>query len=201
MHYIVALTGGIGSGKSTITNAFSKLGVPIVDSDIIARQVVEPKSRALKIITDRYGISILDSNGLLNRNLLREHIFNISNERKWLNSLLHPLIQKRTEQNLRELNAPYVIWASPLLIETGLYNKANRVLVVKSSHNLQISRTLTRNGFKYQQIEQIISAQVPIEKRLLFADDVINNNGEKEELLYNVSVLHSKYKILSEIKK
>lgn len=123
MTYIVALTGGIGSGKSTVANAFANLGVPLVDADIIARQVVEPGTSALAAIASRYGENILQQDGSLNRAALRQKIFSEQQEKAWLNSLLHPLIQQETQRQLAGIDQPYALWVVPLLVENGLHHR------------------------------------------------------------------------------
>lgn len=130
MRYTVALTGGIGSGKSTVANAFADLGIQIVDADIIARQVVEPGKPALDAIAEHFGPELISADGTLHRRLLRERIFAHPQEKAWLNALLHPLIQQETQRQFQQATSAYVLWVVPLLVENGLYRQANRVLVV-----------------------------------------------------------------------
>ena len=133
MRYIVALTGGIGSGKSTVANAFADLGINVIDADIIARQVVEPGAPALHAIADHFGANMIAADGTLQRRALRERIFANPEEKNWLNALLHPLIQQETQHQIQQATSPYVLWVVPLLVENSLYKKANRVLVVDVS--------------------------------------------------------------------
>lgn len=126
MGYTVALTGGIGSGKSTVADAFAQLGVNVVDADIIARQVVEPGSQALSAITARFGAEMILSDGSLNRRALRERIFASPADKEWLNRLLHPLIHQQTQREIAQATSPYVLWVVPLLVENQLYHKADR---------------------------------------------------------------------------
>ncbi|CCQ41968.1 TPA: dephospho-CoA kinase [Yersinia enterocolitica] len=193
MTYIVALTGGIGSGKSTVANAFANLGVPLVDADIIARQVVEPGMPALMEIASRYGETILHTDGTLNRAALRKKIFSEPQEKAWLNSLLHPLIQQETQSQLANIDEPYVLWVVPLLVENGLHHRANRVLVVDVAPEIQLARTMARDGITRQQAEDILASQVSRQQRLTCADDIIDNSGDPIVIAPQVTLLHQQY--------
>ncbi|CNK90827.1 dephospho-CoA kinase [Yersinia proxima] len=193
MTYIVALTGGIGSGKSTVANAFANLGVPLVDADIIARQVVEPGMPALMDIASRYGETILHTDGTLNRAALREKIFSEPQEKAWLNSLLHPMIQQETQRQLANIDEPYVLWVVPLLVENGLHHHANRVLVVDVAPEIQLARTMARDGVTRQQAEHILASQVSRQQRLACADDIIDNSGDPIVIAPQVASLHQQY--------
>ncbi|ALB64695.1 dephospho-CoA kinase [Cronobacter condimenti 1330] len=193
MVYTVALTGGIGSGKSTVADAFARLGVTVVDADIIARQVVEPGTPGLDAIITRFGQTICHHDGTLNRRALREIIFASPQEKAWLNGLLHPLIHQRTEAELARAGSAYALWVVPLLLENQLQTKANRVLVVDVAPETQIQRTMARDRVSRQHAEQILSAQVTREARLAIADDVIDNNGSPETLADDVARLHQRY--------
>ncbi|NIY48029.1 dephospho-CoA kinase [Cedecea colo] len=193
MVYTVALTGGIGSGKSTVANSFSRLGVTVVDADVIARQVVEPGQAALNAISERFGKEILLPDGSLNRRILREKIFSFPAEKRWLNSLLHPLIHHRTQTEIGNALSPYVLWVVPLLVENQLQQKADRVLVVDVSPEIQIARTIERDNVSRQHAEQILAAQATREERLAVADDVINNDGSPERVAAHVDRLHRQY--------
>ncbi|AJJ11518.1 dephospho-CoA kinase [Yersinia rohdei] len=193
MTYIVALTGGIGSGKSTVANAFADLGVPLVDADIIARQVVEPGMPALAAIASRYGETILQADGTLNRAALREKIFSESQEKAWLNSLLHPLIQQETQRQIAGVDKPYVLWVVPLLVENDLHHRANRVLVVDVAPEIQLARTMARDGITRQQAEYILASQASRQQRLACADDIIDNSGDPLVIAPQVASLHQQY--------
>ncbi|CQQ39765.1 dephospho-CoA kinase [Yersinia enterocolitica] len=193
MTYIVALTGGIGSGKSTVANAFANLGVPLVDADIIARQMVEPGMPALMEIASRYGETILHTDGTLNRAALRKKIFSEPQEKAWLNSLLHPLIQQETQSQLANIDEPYVLWVVPLLVENGLHHRANRVLVVDVAPEIQLARTMARDGITRQQAEDILASQVSRQQRLTCADDIIDNSGDPIVIAPQVTLLHQQY--------
>lgn len=193
MKYTVALTGGIGSGKSTVANAFAQLGIQVVDADIIARQVVEPGSPALEAIVDHFGPQMLSSKGELNRRLLRERIFDNENEKAWLNALLHPLIQQETQRQIAQATSPYVIWVVPLLVENQLQHRANRVLVVDVSRETQRQRTILRDNVSPELTEKILAAQATREARLAVANDVIDNNGAPDAIASDVARLHARY--------
>ncbi|MCY9847970.1 dephospho-CoA kinase [Pectobacterium jejuense] len=193
MTYIVALTGGIGSGKSTVADEFAKLGATIVDADIIARQVVEPGEPALDAIRLRFGDAMLNTDGSLNRAALRQQIFSSPEEKQWLNNLLHPLIQQETQTQFQAASAPYILWVVPLLVENGLQQRAQRVLVVDVDKETQLARTLARDGISRQQAENILAAQATREQRLAYADDIIDNSRCPNELAPQVAELHRQY--------
>ncbi|MCP9267739.1 dephospho-CoA kinase [Xenorhabdus sp. XENO-1] len=193
MSYIIALTGGIGSGKTIISNVFSSLGVPLIDADIIAREVVAPGSPALQAIAEHFGADILLPDGSLNRALLRQKIFAVPAEKQWINALLHPLIHTETQQQLRQVTAPYAIWVVPLLIENNLMHLADRILVVDVPPEVQISRTMTRDGVSREQVESILAAQANRHERLEKADDVIFNHHNEQDIISRVVELHQQY--------
>ncbi|HDR2160071.1 TPA: dephospho-CoA kinase [Enterobacter cancerogenus] len=193
MGYIVALTGGIGSGKSTVADAFSRLGISIIDADIIARQVVELNTPALKAIEAHFGSAIVNNDGTLNRRKLRERIFSDSSEKVWLNALLHPIIHQETQRQMAEATSPYVLWVVPLLVENQLHKKADRVLVIDVSPETQIERTMARDHVSREHAEQILAAQATREARLAVADDVIDNNGAPDAIASDVARLHEQY--------
>lgn len=200
MPYTVALTGGIGSGKTTIANAFAAFGIEIIDADIIAREVVEPGTPALQAIAHRYGDQILNPDGSLFRARLREVIFRSPDEKSWLNQLLHPLIHARTRQLRTQAASPYVLWVVPLLVENGLQKLADRVLVVDVDEETQIARTLKRDGISPEQAKNILAAQAMRQQRLAVADDVIDNSGAPDAALPYVAELHQRYLALAATK-
>ncbi|WP_367680280.1 dephospho-CoA kinase [Candidatus Fukatsuia anoeciicola] len=193
MTYIVALTGGICSGKSTIANIFAGLGVPLVDADIIARQVIQSDASILNKIIAHYGHSILLSNGSLNRKKLRQKIFSKQRERTWLNSLLHPLIRRETKLRISLVKKSYVLWIVPLLFENSLHNKANRILLIDVIPEIQLTRVIARDGITYEQAEQILASQASREQRLIYSNDVIINNGELTTINESITFLHKLY--------
>ncbi|WP_323640161.1 dephospho-CoA kinase [Pectobacterium polonicum] len=193
MTYIVALTGGIGSGKSTVADEFATLGATIVDADIIARQVVEPGKPALDAIRLRFGDAMLNTDGSLDRAALRQRIFSSPEEKQWLNNLLHPLIHQETQAQFQAVSAPYILWVVPLLVENGLQQRAQRILVVDVDRDTQLERTLARDGISRQQAENILAAQATREQRLAYADDIIDNSRCPSELASQVAELHRHY--------
>lgn len=197
MPYTVALTGGIGSGKSTIANGFAALGVTIIDADVIAREVVEPGSPALQAIVERHGKSLLTEQGTLFRARLREIIFQSPEEKHWLNSLLHPLINARTQQLKAQARSPYVLWVVPLLVENKLQHQANRILVVDVDEATQLQRTQLRDNISLEQAKNILAAQATRQQRLACADDIIDNSGAPEDALPQVAELHQRYLALA----
>ncbi|EPH0090622.1 dephospho-CoA kinase [Pluralibacter gergoviae] len=197
MTYTVALTGGIGSGKSTVANAFAASGVNVIDADIIAREVVEPGTPALGAIVEHFGPQMLLADGSLDRRRLREKIFSQPEEKQWLNVLLHPQIQQETQRRMRQATSAYVLWVVPLLVENKLWTRADRVLVVDVSKETQLARTVARDGVSRQHAENILAAQATREARLAVADDVIDNNGSPDTLAGDVARLHQRYLTLA----
>ncbi|WP_334470669.1 dephospho-CoA kinase [Arsenophonus sp. PmNCSU2021_1] len=193
MSYIVALTGGIGSGKSTVSDKFASLGIPIVDADIISRQIVMPNTYAFNMIKQHFGSTILNNDGSLNRAKLRKKIFSDPREKNWLNNLLHPLIHQETQRQLTLLNSTYVVWVVPLLIENNLEHLANRVLVIDVTPEEQIARIMKRDRISQQEAKNILSNQVSRTRRLEKADDIINNHDNNLTLDETLAKLHQKY--------
>ena len=188
MTYIVGLTGGIGSGKSTIANLFVELGVPIVDADIVAREVVEKGSPLLAQIAEHFGKSILTEEGELNRAELRKKVFADENGKNWLNHLLHPAIRERMLAQLNAQTAPYTLFVVPLLIENKLTTLCDRVLVIDVKPETQLARASSRD---HNNIQAIMNAQVSREERLKWADDIISNDAKLPE-----NLPHLKQKVL-----
>ena len=190
---VIGLTGGIGSGKSTVAELFQQKGVPVIDADLVAREVVEPGEPALQKIAAHFGTDILDEHGALRRKTLRELVFANPAERNWLERLLHPLIHQVIEQRILTCNAPYCILMSPLLLETSQKQLTDRVLVVDVDRSTQLQRTMQRDSSPRETIEAIIDAQVSREDRCAAADDLISNDGEVSELALQVDRLHDSY--------
>lgn len=189
----IGLTGGIGSGKTAVTDLFSSLGVPVIDADQVAREIVEPGQPALDEIVSRFGTDTLLTNGQLNRKALRAKIFENSQAREILEQILHPRIRRRMWEHLENLTHPYAILSIPLLIETGQNSRVDRVLVVDCPVSLQIERIRQRDRISLDQAEAIITTQCSREQRLDAADDVIDNAGDMEMLLLAVEKLHKMY--------
>lgn len=196
---IIGLTGGIGSGKSTVARAFGELEVGWVDADDIAREVVMPGEPALAAIAQRFGQQILDADGGLNRAALRQIVFSDPEQRRWLESETHPRIRERLQLRLKELalNSPYVLLVSPLLFESGQDALAQRTLVVDVPEELQLSRTLARDGVSEAQVRAILAAQLSRQERLSRAHDVIDNSGSLEHLQHQVVTLHRRYSTIA----
>lgn len=201
MSYVVGLTGGIGSGKSTIADLFAQLGVPIIDADIVARQVVEKGSPILAKMISYFGEHILLEDGSLNRAILRQIIFNDEAKKNWLNQLLHPAIRQEMVNQLTQQIAPYVLWVVPLLIENHLTEFCDRILVVDVLPEIQLERAIKRDQSNIETIKNIIASQVDRQTRLKVADDVIENNfpleQNKENLMREVFALHQYYLTLA----
>ena len=191
--FIVGLTGGIGSGKTTVANLFAELGITLVDADIVARDVVAKGSEGLTRIIEHFGADVCQADGALNRTALREIIFNQPQQRDWLNNLLHPMIRKTMLKQVQQADSAYVIMVVPLLFENGLDKLVNSTLVVDVDPKLQISRTSVRDKVATTQVEQIILSQMPREQRLSKADDIIDNQGDLNSLRSKVALLHHKY--------
>ncbi|MET0104785.1 MAG: dephospho-CoA kinase [Sedimenticola sp.] len=196
--FTVGLTGGIGSGKSVVTRRFADLGVPVIDADLVAREVVEPGQPALAEITARFGSQLLDDEGKLRRKALREIVFNDNKAREDLEAILHPRIRQRMQQKLESLSAPYTILAIPLLVETAQQDRVDRVLVVDCTVDEQIRRVSQRDGITSEQARAILDTQATREQRLSVANDIIDNSGTIEELDASVRALHRQYLALSE---
>ncbi|MDH3977044.1 MAG: dephospho-CoA kinase [Gammaproteobacteria bacterium] len=195
----IGLTGGIASGKSTIANQFADLGVPVIDADQIARQVVEPGEPGLASIVDEFGPELLESDGRLNRQALRSLVFSDPNKRLILENILHPLIGDSMLVAAHQASGPYQIWEVPLLLETGFDQLVNRVLVADIPASMQRERLSARDLETSEQIERILEAQMNREDRLKAADDVIDNSGSEAKTRAQVEKLHAHYLKLSEI--
>ena len=193
----IGLTGGIASGKSTVANLFAALGVPIVDTDLLSREVVAPGSPLLRRITDHFGMEVLSGDGSLDRQALRKRIFDDPEQRKWLEALLHPAIRELTDARCEAAIGPYVIVAIPLLVETAGGARFDRVLVVDCDPDLQIARLMARDGTRREDAVRMLAAQAPRAARLAVADDVIHNDGDLASLRDQVAKLHAEYVALA----
>jgi dephospho-CoA kinase len=191
--WILGLTGGIGSGKSAAAQHFIDLGVHLVDADNAARWVVEPGRPALAKIVEHFGAQVLQANGELDRGALRGLIFQDPEQRRWLETLLHPLIGQEIISYLARAESPYAILVSPLLVESGQYKMTQRVLVIDAPEQLQIQRTMQRDSTSEEQVQAILKAQASREQRLSHADDVLINDRDPAWLKSEVERLHHFY--------
>jgi len=190
---VVALTGGIGSGKTTVSQLFEALGCPVVDTDIIARQLVAPGKAALIEITNQFGEAILNPDGTLDRAQLRQTIFQNPDKKRLLESILHPLIRQEMMRQIAALTTPYCIAVIPLLVESGQMEFADRILVVDATESSQLARVSQRDNQTENEIAAIIASQASRDARLAVANDVIHNSSTLDELKQQVAALHQKY--------
>jgi len=190
---VVGLTGGIGSGKTTVANLFANFGVDLVDADIIAREVVATGSPALELIATHFGPDVLLADGCLNRSWLRAKVFNEPGQKQWLNSLLHPLIRNEIIRQLAAAKSPYVLLVAPLLIENGLTAIVEQVLVVDVSPETQLRRTSRRDNVEQSQVAAILASQCDRSTRLAHANQVIDNDVDGFDLTAKVTELHAFY--------
>ncbi|MFC1630655.1 dephospho-CoA kinase [Pseudomonadota bacterium] len=191
----IGLTGGIGSGKTTVANHFSSLGIHIIDADEIVHQISTPGHRAFDAIIQHFGVDVLNSDGTLNRLELGHRVFTDTEERKALESILHPAVRIAMQQEMKESDSPYCILVIPLLVETGYTDLVDRVLVVTADREKRMAWVKRRNGLSDTQIESIMAAQASDEERDRIADDVIENNGSLDSLFKQVEDLDRKYRL------
>ena len=189
----VGLTGGIGSGKSTIASLFLMRGVPVIDTDEIARALTEPGQESFDEIVRAFGETILDENRRIDRNRLRERVFDNADERHRLEAILHPRIRVLVREKLAAAEAPYAVVVIPLLIESGFTDLVDRILVVDVMENVQIQRTAARSGLSEPEIRKIMAAQTSRAQRLQAANEVIENNGDRRQLEAEVERMHQWY--------
>ena len=198
MTFVVGLTGGIGCGKSSASQFFSDLGIDVIDTDIIARQLTQPNGSAISLIQNTFGSSIIAADGTLDRNKMRDLVFANSELRHKLEQILHPLILKEVIRRIKQCQAPYVIVVIPLLFETNDYNHLIRhILVIDCDEQQQLLRTMERSNLSEQKVRSIMATQVARETRIQKADDVILNNQDIEYLKAQILLLHHKYLALS----
>jgi dephospho-CoA kinase len=189
----IGLTGGIASGKSAAVAQFRGFGVAVIDADESARRVVAPGTPGLTEVVGQFGQEVLDADGTLNRRRLRALIFADSDKRRALESILHPLIRADMEEHAELATGSYVVLAIPLLIESGSYDRIDRILVVDVTEEIQLQRVLSRDGGTADQARAIIAAQAGRERRLQAADDVLDNSGTLIDLRRRVDELHRSY--------
>lgn len=191
--YTVGLTGGIGSGKTTVADKFAKLGIDLVDADQLSRRAVVPGSFALQQIITHFGETLLTDRGELDRQALREIVFHAPEERKWLEGLLHPVIANLIAEELQTCKSSYCLLVSPLLLETQQHKLTDRILVIDVSEACQLKRAMQRDGSDEATIRGIIAAQMSREERLKAADDVFDNELPLDTIDDRVFELHQTY--------
>ena len=191
--FTVALTGGIASGKTLISDEFAKLGVAVIDTDVIAHSLVEPGQPALKEIESTFGSNIIDHSGRLKRRELRSLIFSDPVKRTKLESILHPKIRQAAAEAIAKVTSVYCILVIPLLVERGAYPNIDRVLVVDVEPATQVSRLMARDNSSRKQAEQALASQGSREQRLRIADDILDNSGPPEQARDQVAKLNLRY--------
>lgn len=195
---LIALTGGIASGKSAVAEEFAKLGVPVLDTDQIARDVVAPGMPVLGQLVAEFGSEILDADGRLDRSHMRERVFSDPAQRRKLEAITHPAIREELARRSATAGGSYQVHVIPLLVETGRAEAYDRVLVVDCPEEAQIERLLARDGTSREQAEEILAAQASREERLNAAHDVIENTGTLADLQRFVQTLHRNYALLAQ---
>ncbi|HRD66602.1 MAG TPA: dephospho-CoA kinase [Candidatus Competibacter sp.] len=197
---VIGLTGGVGSGKTVVSDRFAQRGVPVIDTDLLARELVEPSQPALLDIVAEFGLDCLDEKGRLRRNMLRERVFADPNGRRRLEAILHPRIRILMRARIAELVAPYCLAVIPLLVETGMTDAVDRILVVDAPEAEQIRRVMARDGASEKQARRILAAQASRDQRLAQADDILENTGDLDALSRQVAALHERYLALASAK-
>jgi len=198
---LIGLTGGIASGKTFVSDYFASLGTPVIDADILARQAVEPDSAGLSALLEEFGESILLPDRSLDRGKLRELIFSNPEHRDTVDNILHPIIRGLSDKAIAhesEAGAAYIIYAVPLLVETGQHERFDRIAVVDVPVETQIARLMQRDSTTSDKAQAILDAQASREQRLAIANDVIDNNGSKDETIAQVDRLHELYTLLAQ---
>ena len=194
MSLIIGITGGIGSGKTAVTDRFARQGITVVDADLAARIVVEPGTPALAAIARCFGPEVLQGDGSLDRAALRRIVFADPAQRKWLEQLTHPLIGEEIQRQLAASRSPYTLLSSPLLLESATQRElAALVVVVDVPEEMQLARTVQRDNNDEDQVKRIMAAQLPRQQRLAQADIVIDNSGSLEALDAVVAELHKEF--------
>lgn len=195
--FVVGLTGGIGSGKSTVAELFVELGAVLVDTDAIAHELTASGGAAMPALRAEFGAGIADGEGALDRNAMRQLAFADPAARGKLEAILHPMIRRLSDERCRAAGSPYVILAVPLLVESGAYReRCHRIVVVDCPESLQIQRVMARNGLSVAEVKAIMAAQASRPQRLAVADDVVLNDADFSSLRDRVQELHRKYLLL-----
>lgn len=196
-HFVVGLTGGIGSGKTAASDYFASLGIAVIDADVVAREVVAPGTPSLEAIAEHFGQQVIDANGQLDRRALRNIVFNDATQKEWLNALLHPAIRERLLAQLAAARSDYVVLVAPLLLENQLDTYCHRVLVIDAPEALQIQRTARRDDSSPEHVKAIMTAQLPRQERLRKADDIVTNDADLTHLQQQLQQLDRRYRQLA----
>ncbi|MBT8452263.1 MAG: dephospho-CoA kinase [Deltaproteobacteria bacterium] len=193
MKPVVGLTGGIACGKSTVADMFADLGIPVVDADDLAREVVEPGQPGLQMIVDEFGKVVLDESGGLDREKVGEMVFNDEEARKALNAIMHPLIGAAGAKHMmahQDSPAPYLLYEAALLVETRAYEAFSALIVVSAEESIQRLRLIARDGFTAMEANARIESQLPVEQKAAVADYVVTNNGDLDSTRKQVATIH-----------
>lgn len=192
-NFVVGLTGGIGSGKTAVSERFQAFGISVVDGDVASRAVLAPGAPAVEAIATRFGSELIGADGSLDRAALRKRVFADPADRRWLENLTHPLMARYLREHLEAADSRYAMLVNPILVESGQAKRCHRVLVVDAPEALQIARTMSRDGNTEAQVRAIIAAQAERARRLAAADDVIVNDRDLAHLDAEVARLHEQY--------
>lgn len=198
MSLVVGITGGIGSGKSAATRRFEEHGITVVDADVVARVIVEPGTPALTAIAEHFGADILQPDGTLDRAALRSRVFSDESQRRWLEQLTHPLIGREIVDQISASRSPYTLLSSPLLLDTSQKALVDCVVVVDAPEQLQLQRTVARDGNDEAQVKRIMAAQMGRDARRAGADIVLDNSGTLDDLHLQVDELHKEFLLRAE---
>ena len=194
MTLIIGLTGGIGSGKTLISDHFAELGVPIIDTDVIARQIVEPNQPALAALVNKFGEQIIDSDGSLDRDSLRHIAFSSPENKQALDAITHPAIREETIKQVSAVTYPYCVVVIPLLTaDSAFAGFLHRIITVSTETETRIQRVMQRNSFTREQVLRVLKTQLTDEQREAFADDIVDNNGSKQAAIDQTNELHRKF--------
>ncbi len=195
--YVVGLTGGIGSGKSTITRLLIGLGIEVIDADDVSREVVVPGSTALNALVGRFGTKILNADGTLKRERLRGLIFTDPEAKNWVEQLLHPLIRATILERIERSTSTWLLLSAPLLLENDAYEFVDRILVVDVPESIQLARAMLRDNATKDEVTRIMQSQLPRGKRLAAADDIVENSGDPLQLQEQLLRLFKRYEELA----
>ncbi|QCI24291.1 dephospho-CoA kinase [Buchnera aphidicola (Muscaphis stroyani)] len=197
MTYIVALTGGICSGKTTISNSFKKIGIHVVDSDVISKKIIENNFLVFNAIKKKFGRKVLNIDNSINRSVLKKYIFYNKNNKLWLENLLHPKIYKESQLQIKSKKSVWCLWVVPLLIEKKLEKRVNRILLVDAPIKVQIKRMIQRDKINSEEAKKIVSLQSTRYERISVSDDIIYNNEKIHKLDWYSYYFDSLYTLLS----